>query len=117
MLRWKYLKTQTINHVQMKLEGSHFLSGLMKVKNFFLSLGCFNLINGAYIRFWQDKRLMNFTLQHHFPSLYAIVHRKNASMAWDFSSIPLNISFQRGLVGNNLRHEHDLVAMVGLTLG
>jgi hypothetical protein len=32
-----------------------------------------------------------------------------------FSSIPLNFSFRRGLVGNNLRHRHDLVAMVAHT--
>jgi hypothetical protein len=40
------------------------------------------------------------------------VHRKHASVASVFSSILLNISFWRGLVGNNLRHWHDLVAMV-----
>jgi hypothetical protein len=37
---------------------------------------------------------------------------KNVSVASVFSSIPLNISFHRGLVGNNLRLWHSLVAMV-----
>jgi hypothetical protein len=37
------------------------------------------------------------------------------SVALVFSSIPLNISFQRGLVGNNLRHWHNLVDMVAHT--
>jgi hypothetical protein len=36
-------------------------------------------------------------------------------MASVFSLILLNISFQQGLMGNNLRHLHDLVAVVELT--
>jgi hypothetical protein len=112
LLRQKYLKSQTITHVQKKPRDSHFWSGLMKVKDSFFSLGRFNLNNGMHIQFWEDKWLGNFTLQHHFPSLYEIVRRKHASVASVFSSIPLNISFRIGLVGNNLRHWHNLVAMV-----
>jgi hypothetical protein len=91
---------------------SQFWSCLMKVKYSFLSLGCFKLNNGVHIRFWEDKWLGDFTLQHHFPSLYAIVRRKNVSVAFTFSSITLNISFRRGLTGNNLQLWHSVVAMV-----
>jgi hypothetical protein len=51
MLKWKYLKTQTITHVQKKSEDSQFWSGFMKVKHSFFSLGHFKLNNGAHIRF------------------------------------------------------------------
>jgi hypothetical protein len=112
MLKRKYLKTQMITHVQKKLGDSQFWSGLIKVKDSFLSLGHFKLNNGVHIRFWEDKWLGYYTLQHHFPSLYTIVCRKNVSMAKVFSSVPRNISFWRGLVCNNLSLWHGLVAMV-----
>jgi hypothetical protein len=63
MLKKKYLRSQTITHVQKKLGNSQFWSGLMKVKNSFLSLGHFKLNNGMSIRFWEDMWLGNFTLQ------------------------------------------------------
>jgi hypothetical protein len=40
---------------EKKPRDSHFLSGLMKVKETFLSLGCFHLNDGHNIRFWEDK--------------------------------------------------------------
>jgi hypothetical protein len=43
MLKRKYLKTQAITHVQKKPKDSQFWSGLMKVKDSFLSLGRFKL--------------------------------------------------------------------------
>jgi hypothetical protein len=36
-------------------EDSYFWSGLMKVKESFLSLGHLRLNNGENIRFWEDK--------------------------------------------------------------
>jgi hypothetical protein len=56
--------------------------------------------------------LRNFTLQQHYPLLYAITHRTNVSVASVFSMIPLNNSFRRGLVGNNLSLWYMLVARV-----
>jgi hypothetical protein len=41
------VKSQTISHVQKKPGDSHFWSGLMTVKDSFLSLGIFMLNNGA----------------------------------------------------------------------
>jgi hypothetical protein len=74
----------------------------MKVKEYFLSLSHFSLNNGENIRLWEDKWLKNTTLQSQFPQLYSITRRKNVSVATVFYTIPLNISFRRGLVGNNL---------------
>jgi hypothetical protein len=80
MMRHKYLRTQTIRHVQRKPSDSHFLSGLMKVKDSFLSLGHMKLNNGENIHFWEDRWSGNFSLQHQYPSLYAITQRKNISV-------------------------------------
>ena len=52
----------------------------------------------------------NFTLKQRFPCLYNIVRKKGASVSLVFSSVPLNISFRRGLVGQNLVAWHRLVA-------
>jgi hypothetical protein len=84
----------------------------MKVKEYFLSLGHFTLNNEENIIFWEDKWLRNTTLRYQFLELYSIVRRKNVSVASVFHTIPLNNSFQRGLVGNNLNQWYRLVAGV-----
>jgi hypothetical protein len=84
----------------------------MRVDDSFLSLGHFKLNNGGNIRFWKDKWLGNFTLQQQFPWLYSITCQKNVSVASVFTLIPLNISFWRGLVGNNLTLWYRLIARV-----
>jgi hypothetical protein len=95
-----------------EVRSSHFWSGLMRVKDSFLSLGHFKLNDGRNIWFWKDRWLGNFTLQHQYPSLYPISHWKNASVASFFSTILLNIYFRQGLVGYNLTLWHRLVARV-----
>jgi hypothetical protein len=112
ILKRKYLRTQTITHVQKKSGDSHFWSGLMNVKEPFLDLGHFQLNNGGNIHFWEDRWLGNFTLCQQFPSLYAITHWRNVSVATVFSTVPLNIYFRRGLVGNNLVQWFRLVAHI-----
>jgi hypothetical protein len=87
----------------------------MKVKDSFLSLGHFKVNIGMNIRFWEDRWLRNFTLQLQYSSLYTITRWKNVSIASVFSTILLNISFRRGLVGNNLTLWHRLVARVAHT--
>jgi len=98
--------------VGKKSGDSQFWSGLMKVKDKFLRFGSFKVNTGLNTRFWEDKWLGNFKLQQRFPSLYRIVRRKEVSVASVFSSIPLNISFRRGLVGNNLDAWNHLVASI-----
>jgi hypothetical protein len=51
LLKRKYLKTQMISQVQRKPRDSHFSSGLVRVKDSFLSLGHFRLNDGRNIRF------------------------------------------------------------------
>jgi hypothetical protein len=47
----KYLRTQTITHVQKTPRDSHFWSGLMRVEKAFLSLGHMRLNNDENILF------------------------------------------------------------------
>jgi hypothetical protein len=63
LLRKKYLKNKTLGETYWKPGDSHFLSGLMKVKDQFLELSIFNIHSGAQVRFWEDKWLGNFTLK------------------------------------------------------
>jgi hypothetical protein len=74
----------------------------MKVKEKFLRFGTFHLNNGAQIRLWEDKWIGNHVLKYQYPSLYNIVRRKSDTVAKVLSGVPLNVSFQRQLTGNNL---------------
>jgi hypothetical protein len=87
----------------------------MKVKEYFLNLGLFQLCNGKNVRFWKDKWVKNFSLNELYPILFAITRKKHISVALVFSTVPLNISFRRGLVGHNLTYWHNLVAWVANT--
>jgi hypothetical protein len=109
------VKDSTIAQVQRNQGDSHFWSGLMKVKEPFLDLGRFQLGNGQTVRFWEDRCLGNSTFKESFPTLFAKTRKKHISVASIFSTIPLNIFFHRGLVGNNLNCWHNLVAQVAST--
>ena len=91
---------------------SHFWSGLMNIKPDFLSLGRFQLGNGAQVRFWEDTWLGNLPFKCQYPGLYNIVRKKSASVSTVFRSNPLNVAFRRSLVDNNLRQRQQLVARV-----
>ena len=49
-----------------------------------------------------------------YPSLYHIARKKDATVAHVLSTIPLNISFHRARVEDNLRAWHDLVSKLVL---
>jgi hypothetical protein len=112
ILKRKYFRNKTIGEVQVKPGDSHFWSGLMKIKELFLSHGRFVTNRGINVRFWEDKWLGDFSLEHRFPSLYYITRRKHATVANVLSSTPLNVSFRRGLQGDTLRQWNSLVALI-----
>jgi hypothetical protein len=87
----------------------------MKVKDSFLNLGYFQLGNGHNVRFWEDRWLGNSTLKELYPTLFVITRKKHISVISVFSTVPLNISFCRGLVGNNLNRWYNLVTRVANT--
>jgi hypothetical protein len=56
LLKNKYLGDKSITQVGRKNSGdSYFWSGLMNIKDRFLSMGSFTLQDGNQIRFWEDK--------------------------------------------------------------
>jgi hypothetical protein len=97
-LRRKYVRDSIIAQVQRKQGDSYFWSGLMRVKESFLNLGRFQLCNGQNIRFWEDRWLKIFTIKELYPTLFAITRKKHISVASVFTTIPLNVSFHRGLL-------------------
>ena len=56
--------------------------------------------NDNLTRFWKDTWLGDTPLATQYPSLCNIVHRKEAYVATILQSNPLNIQFQRSLVGD-----------------
>ncbi len=82
----------------------------MKVKNTFLNIGSWIVNNEEQIRFWEDKWLGNLAFKDKYPSLYSIVQRKSSTIANVMRSVPLNVSFRRALVGQNLEYWHELCA-------
>jgi hypothetical protein len=84
----------------------------MKVKDQFLEFSTFNLHNGTQVRFWEDKWFGNVPLKDQYPCLYNITREKHLSVASAFSSVPLNISFRRALVGDKLLKWNELVARI-----
>ncbi|WVZ63094.1 LOW QUALITY PROTEIN: hypothetical protein U9M48_012759 [Paspalum notatum var. saurae] len=114
ILKRKYLRGKTIGEVQWKPGDSHFWSGLMKVKECFLQLSSFILHDGSQIRFWEDRWFSHLPLKIQYPSLYNIARKKNVTVSSVFSSIPLNISFRRALVGEKLQKWEELVTKIAL---
>jgi hypothetical protein len=112
LLRNKYMHNKPIGQIQRKPGDSHFWSGLMKIKDCFLSFGTFHLNNGENTRFWEDKWIGNRPLKEQYPTLYWITRHMHKSVASVFSMIPLNISFRRSLLGDNLASWHNLVARI-----
>lgn len=49
-----------------------------------------------------------------YPALYNLVRKKNTTVAHVLGTRPLNVSFRRGLVNENLTNWHKLVALVAL---
>jgi hypothetical protein len=76
-----------------------------------LRLGKFKLGNETQIRFWEDAWLGDVAFRDQYPTLYNIVRKKSASVNVVLQSNPLNVSFRRSLVGNNLMAWHHLVAV------
>jgi hypothetical protein len=70
------------------------------------------LQNGKQIRFWEDIWLGANALKDQYPNLYNIVRQKNATISNISSARPLNISFTRCLVGENLNSWHTLVLRI-----
>jgi hypothetical protein len=72
----------------------------------------FNINNEVNIRFWKDRWIGMVPLKQQFPTLYRIVRHKHDSVAPVFRVVPLNISFRRSLLVDNLAQWFNLVAKI-----
>jgi hypothetical protein len=84
----------------------------MHIKDEVLSKGSFIINDGTSTRFWEDTWLGDKQLKDTYPSLYHIARDRKVAISKVMSSRPLNISFRRSLVDNNLRHWLHLLARV-----
>ncbi|WVZ66350.1 hypothetical protein U9M48_015586, partial [Paspalum notatum var. saurae] len=108
LIKKKYLHHKSITQVSKKPGDSQFWSGLMGVRNQFLSFGFFRTQNGQCVRFWEDK----WNGRRAFMDLYRIVRKKHVTVASVLNSVPLNVSFRRTLIGDNLVSWYELVSKV-----
>ena len=115
LLRNKYLTTKSLTQVQAGPTDSHFWRGLMRIKDEILAMGSFNIKDETQTRFWEDTWACQRPLKEQFPALYNIAHYPHATVEAVLRSQPLNISFQRALVGNKLNEWLHLVAKVSNT--
>jgi hypothetical protein len=106
------MHSKAIGQIQRKSGDSHFLLGLMKINDCFLSFGTFHLNNGENTRFWEDKWIGNRPLKEQYPTLYRITRHIHKLLALVFSTIPLNISFRRSLSRDNLASWDNMVARI-----
>lgn len=97
-----------------KQEDSHLWKVLLSVKDQFLSLGYFRLKDRPQIRFWEDKWLSNEPLNLKYPALFNIVRRKHDTVANILHTTPLNVSFTRALLGNNLENWNRIVSLLAI---
>jgi len=112
LLKRKYLENKTLSQVTKQPADSQFWYGLMNVKDYFWARGKFEVKNGEKVRFWEDCWTGQKPLMQQYPELYNINRKKNQTVASAFSSLPLNISFRRALVGEKLEMWIKLVSEI-----
>jgi hypothetical protein len=84
----------------------------MKIKDEVFSNGSFSIKDGSKTRFWDDTWVGVMPFKDRYSSLFNIVRDPHVTVAKVLSTQPLNISFRRALVDNNLVEWHDLVALI-----
>ena len=67
----------------------------MLVKDQCMRLVNFKLGDGSQIIFLEDIRLGNLPLKQHYPNLYNVIRKKEATVSGFLISVPLNVSFRR----------------------
>jgi hypothetical protein len=72
----------------------------MGVKEEFFKRGSFIVGDGSATRFWEDVWLGGMLLANQYPTLYKIVRTKNVLVADVLNQTPLNVRFNRVLIGD-----------------
>jgi len=84
----------------------------MLVKDQCMRLVNFKLGDGSQIIFLEDIRLGNLPLKQHYPNLYNVIRKKEATVSGILISVPLNVSFRREIIGTKLLKWNHLVAHI-----
>jgi uncharacterized integral membrane protein len=95
-----YLRGKTLSQVQAKPTDSPFWKGIMGVKDDFFQRGSFVICDGLETYFWEDIWLGDTSLANQYPTLYNIFKTKFFLVAHVLNQTPLNIRFNRTLVGD-----------------
>jgi hypothetical protein len=64
------------------------------------------------VRFWDDIWIRDKPLKTQYPNFYNIARDPHDTISKIMATSPLNISFRRALVDNNLREWLGLVAQI-----
>jgi hypothetical protein len=84
----------------------------MKIKDEVLQLGSSSVKDGEKTRFWEDTWVGSIPFSIRYPAIYTIVRDPHATVANVMATSPLNVSFRRALVDNNLNVWNSLVAQL-----
>ncbi|PNT69431.1 hypothetical protein BRADI_3g55256v3, partial [Brachypodium distachyon] len=108
LLRRKYCKGKLLHQVSPRQGGSHFWSGLLRVRNVFLSF-CRRIVgNGKRTRFWEDEWWGRCSFAVKFPRLYNLTFSSEISVHTVFPEGWSSIRFRRTLVGETLTQWEEL---------
>lgn len=104
LLKGSTLYNKTLTQLKNQMGDSKFWSGLMKMKDQFLACDYSHVSDGSQTWFREDKWISEKPFSVVYPALHKILRRKYAIILYNLSSIPLNVSFRRALVGSNLKY-------------
>jgi hypothetical protein len=100
LLTNKHLNGKMLSQVQAKPTDSPFWKGIMGVKDEFFQRGSFVIGDGMGTWFWEDIWLVDTSLANQYPTIYNIARPKNVLVGDVLNQNPLNIRFNRILVGD-----------------
>jgi hypothetical protein len=81
IVKFKYMKHQTIHDVKHKLNDSPMWYDLLKIKNIYLQGRGVSTENGSLTRFWLDPWLYNEPIAVIVPILFELCENKNITVA------------------------------------
>ena len=96
IVRYKYLRNNSIHNVSHKLNDSHIWSDLLKVKEVYLLGRDVSIKDGCYTRFWKDAWLYQQPLCEIAPVLFALCNLKDVMVDQVRNEVSI-ITFRRWL--------------------
>jgi hypothetical protein len=97
IIKFKYLRKDTICSVHHKQSDSPIWADLLKVRDIYMQGRKFIIGNGKKILFWKDRWLFDQPLSVLLPDLFKMAKQHDITLA-EVKGDPDNISFSRWLV-------------------